>query len=199
MIRYFTSDTHFWHKAIVGYCHRPFESSGDFVQEMNNAIIQNWNSRITESDEVYFLGDFAFCGTNKALDILKRLKGIKFWIKGNHDHSLAKKPEVAKHFKWIRDYYTLRVPDTYENDEGELTQYHQPIVLFHFPILSWDGMAHGAWHLHGHCHGSIDDTWNRTGLRMDVGVDTNKLLPYSYEDIKNIMALRTVTPIDHHK
>lgn len=198
MTTFFTSDTHFWHRAIIGYCQRSVPRTGDPVEAMNDILIENWNSKITDNDEVYFLGDFAFCGTIKALDILKQLHGKKFWIKGNHDHKLAKTPEVAQHFQWIRDYYMLRVQDQYQEDEI-MIQYYQPIVLFHFPILSWDGMAHGAWHLHGHCHGSIDETWNKAGLRMDVGVDTNALLPYSYDDVKNIMALRTVTPVDHHK
>jgi calcineurin-like phosphoesterase family protein len=130
---------------------------------------------------------------------LAQLNGIKHWIRGNHDYGLAKKPDVASFFQWIRDYYVLKVHDKLQSDEDEKEyQYHQPIVLSHFPILSWDGMSHGTWHLHGHCHGSIDKTWNATGTRMDVGVDTNNLYPYSYEDIKNHMALRTVTPVDHH-
>src|SRR5690606_13737518 len=120
----------------------------------------------------------------------------KYWIRGNHDYSLAKKPEVAEHFEWIRDYYMLRVHDKYEADNGDEQQFHQPIALMHFPILSWDGMHHGTWMLHGHCHGSLPDTG---GQRMDVGVDTNNLYPYSYEDVKKRMVLRTVVPVDHHK
>lgn len=201
---YFTSDTHFWHYNIIEFCDRPVAGRKAMSREeactaMNDLLIRRWNEKITDNDQVYFLGDFAFCGTTKALEILKQLRGTKFWIRGNHDYGLCKKPEVAQHFMWIRDCYTLRVHDSYQVDgTDEEQQYHQPIVLCHFPILSWDGLAHGAWHLHGHCHGSIDNTWNRAGLRMDVGVDTNNLFPYSYTDVKNKMALRTVAPVDYH-
>ena len=51
---FFTSDTHFNHKAIISYCSRPFES----VEEMNDRLIDNWNQVVKPSDTVYHLGDF---------------------------------------------------------------------------------------------------------------------------------------------
>jgi calcineurin-like phosphoesterase family protein len=182
---HFTSDTHFWHNAVIGYCNRPWETR----EEMNEGLIQRWNEKIGGDDEVYFLGDFAFCGTQKARDILERLQGRKFWIRGNHDYGLSKK--IDGYFEWVRDYYLLKVHDVHqdEEDETKFHQYHQPIVLCHFPILSWDGLAHGSWHLHGHCHGSLPTTKMK---RMDVGVDTNNWYPYSYQDIKTVMIWRGI-------
>ena len=190
---WFISDTHFCHKAIIGYCNRPTEN----VKEMNRLLIANWNSRIAPQDEVYHLGDFAFCGVQKGMEILEQLNGIKYLIRGNHDHGLAKKEGFKQHFEWIRDYHELHVHDIHqdEEDETKFNQYHQSIILCHFPILSWNGMAHGSWHLHGHCHGSLPPT---RMMRKDVGVDTNKLMPYSYEEIKNEMAMKAIVPVDHH-
>lgn len=196
---YFTSDTHFYHKAIIGYCNRPIPALSSVedvttdVERMNQLLVSNWNSRITNEDEVYFLGDFAFASNTKILGIVKQLKGKKYWIRGNHDYGANE--AVLAHFQWWKDYYNLKVQDQYESDDGETTNYHQPIVLCHFPILSWDGMAHGSWHLHGHCHGSLPPT---RMARLDVGVDTNNLVPYSYEDIKKIMVMRSVVPVDYH-
>lgn len=208
MTIWFTSDTHFYHYNIINFCNRfagiqglPIQLGRDEAKQvMNELLIQRWNEKIQKDDLVYHLGDFAFCGPRPACNILAQLNGIKHWIRGNHDYSLAKKPDVASFFQWQRDYYLLKVHDKFEDDEGIEIQFHQPIVLCHFPLLSWDGMAHGAWHLHGHTHGSLDKTWNATGTRKDVGVDTNNLYPYSYEEIKNHMALRTVTPAqgDYH-
>lgn len=75
MAVYFIADTHFDDENILRYENRPFET----VDKMNQAIIDNWNTRITEKDTVYFLGDI---GNDS---YVAQLKGIKYLIKGNHD------------------------------------------------------------------------------------------------------------------
>ena len=44
---FFTSDTHFFHGRIIELCNRPFHS----VEEMNEALITNWN-RVVPRDGV---------------------------------------------------------------------------------------------------------------------------------------------------
>jgi calcineurin-like phosphoesterase family protein len=74
---YFTADTHFWHSNIIRICGRPFAD----VETMNNVLIENWNSRATDQDEIYILGDFVFKGKGReANDILKALNGKKYLI-----------------------------------------------------------------------------------------------------------------------
>ena len=71
---YFTSDTHFFHDKIVQYCYRPFK----FTDEMNEVIIERWNSRVTNKDTIYHLGDFYWSRKANRLgiwDILSRLNG----------------------------------------------------------------------------------------------------------------------------
>lgn len=184
---YFTSDTHFWHRAVMGYCNRPW----DTVEEMNEGLIERWNSRVGLTDTVYHLGDFAFCGTGKATDIFNRLHGFKHLIRGNHDG----KTTCKLGWQSIKDYYVLRAQSNYEDEEGIIHQFHQPIVLMHFPILSWDGMHHGSWHLHGHCHGSLPD---HGGKRMDVGVDPNDWYPLSFSELQYYMQGRQFRSVDHH-
>ena len=75
---YFTADTHFGHYNVIRFCDRPFASA----EEMDEAMIQNWNDRVTGNDTVYILGDMFFRSTN-AEGILKRLKGKKRLIVGN--------------------------------------------------------------------------------------------------------------------
>ena len=50
---YFTADTHFGHYNVIRFCDRPFASA----EEMDEAMIQNWNERVTGNDTVYILGD----------------------------------------------------------------------------------------------------------------------------------------------
>ena len=49
---YFIADTHFNHANIIKYCNRPFKN----VYEMNEYIIQKWNSVVKNVDIVYYLG-----------------------------------------------------------------------------------------------------------------------------------------------
>ena len=76
---YVTSDTHFNHKNIIEYCNRPYSS----VEEMNKAIIDNWNSVVKDEDTVYVLGDFCLGGKEAIKELCSQLKGHKILIKGN--------------------------------------------------------------------------------------------------------------------
>ena len=59
---YFIADTHFNHENIIKYCDRPLSNA----KEMNEYIIQKWNSVVNEDDIVYHLGDVGF-GTTEML------------------------------------------------------------------------------------------------------------------------------------
>lgn len=51
---YFTADTHFGHERTRALHRRPFQS----VDEMNAALLQNWNAAVSPNDVIYHLGDF---------------------------------------------------------------------------------------------------------------------------------------------
>lgn len=76
------SDTHLNHTNIIKYCNRPFAS----VEEMNKAIIDNWNNTVGPDDYVYMLGDFCLGGVETVKELCSQLNGHKILIKGNHDH-----------------------------------------------------------------------------------------------------------------
>lgn len=90
---YFTADTHFGHENVIRFCNRPFSSA----DEMDEMLIQNWNSRVKDNDTVYILGDMFFRSAN-AESILQRLKGKKRLIIGNHDGSWMTKLDATKYF-----------------------------------------------------------------------------------------------------
>ena len=50
---------------------------------MNKALIENWNGAVSCEDMVYVLGDFGADGSEK--EVLSKLNGEKYLIKGNHD------------------------------------------------------------------------------------------------------------------
>ena len=49
---YFIADTHFNHRNIIEYCNRPFKDTN----EMNEYIIQKWNSVVKEEGKIYVFG-----------------------------------------------------------------------------------------------------------------------------------------------
>ena len=76
------ADCHFSHKKILEYQqNRLFDS----VDEMDDALIQVWNSIVADGDKVYHLGDFCLGNKERWESILSRLNGSIVLIKGNHD------------------------------------------------------------------------------------------------------------------
>ena len=54
-MNHYIADTHFGHDNIRRLSNRPFDS----IEEMDETIINNWNSKVTDDDDVYILGDFS--------------------------------------------------------------------------------------------------------------------------------------------
>jgi calcineurin-like phosphoesterase family protein len=150
---YFTSDTHFHHKNIIKYSNRPFKD----IEEMNDKIVENWNKTVKPNDLVFHLGDVIF---SKDHSILKKLNGNINFLWGNHD----------KDASWNYIHYK------------ELNYNNKFFVLCHFPLLTWNKSRKGSIHLHGHCHGTINDL-NTNLKRFDVGVDCYNFTPVSIDQI----------------
>lgn len=166
---YFTSDTHFGHHNIIKYCDRPFKD----VDHMNEEMIKRWNGTVKPNDEVWHLGDFCMGKRTYPKIWLPRLNGKINFIRGNHD------PYVHDQgFASVQDY-------------KELNWNNQKIVLFHYPMRSWNGMHKGSWHLFGHVHGNLTTNKGRKTLEdclaVDVGSDCFDWKPVSIEEIAKIM------------
>jgi calcineurin-like phosphoesterase family protein len=154
---YFISDLHLDHKNIIRYCHRPFKD----VEEMNAAIVSNWNNLVGSNDLVYLLGDIAFGrGSHSPRYWLNRLNGRKVCIEGSHDRGIRAKP-----FECI----TIR---------------GVPVMLIHDPNAvspNWQG-----WIIHGHVHDTrpfVDETLKRT----NVSVEVTDYKPVSLDTIAQIL------------
>lgn len=186
---FFTSDLHFFHKNIVEYSGRPWTA-----EEQNEEIIKRWNSRVGHNDTVYHLGDFAFRNdkqVDSVIEIIKELNGQIHFIRGNHCPSRMwnKISTLAdqglsdlRHVMEVTDYKKIKIG-------------HLQINMFHYPMEVWDKMHHGAWHLHGHCHGSLP----AVGKRLDVGIDNHPDFQiFTFEEVKAHMDKQEIVIKDHH-
>ena len=81
-MRFFTSDHHFGHQNILKF----MSDTRKFVNtdRMREVLIENWNAAISQDDEVFVLGDFAF-KEYEFQNIMPRLNGRKWLVTGNHD------------------------------------------------------------------------------------------------------------------
>lgn len=195
---YFTSDLHFYHKNIIKYS--PAFRNYENAEEMNEKLIELWNSVVIPEDTVYNLGDLSMAAnTKKIIEVAKMFNGKHFLILGNHDHSIKKdkeklmamtKDDGNKMFEDIRDYKFLTFPGI-------------QIVLSHYPMVAWEGMQQGSIMLHGHLHDYISEV---KGKILNVGFDLHgKLLslnevldfvkdlptlPYRRKDNKQMIAIK---------
>lgn len=129
---FFISDTHFSHANIIKYCNRPFID----IKSMNEKIISNWNSVVTNDDVVYHLGDVILGNKEDANDIIGQLNGIKYLVKGNHD---------------------MRQNQFYR-DLGFKEVYDHPIIIKDFIVLSHEPMPFVMNQMYFNVHGHVHDS-----------------------------------------
>jgi calcineurin-like phosphoesterase family protein len=155
------SDLHLNHENIIRYCKRPFRSKN----EMNEALVNNWNSTVRTSDLIFFLGDLAFGTNSRSIDYwLDKLKGKKVFIRGNHDtQPFTKALEAPNH-------YFIRYKE-------------QSFMLTHNPIRPqyWNG-----WVIHGEKHNNNLEKYpfiNKEEKTINVSVEVINYKPISLDRI----------------
>lgn len=147
------SDTHFGHTNILKYATRPFSS----VEEMDEAMVENWNATVGPYDKVYHLGDVTM--GRRALSILSRLNGRKILIKGNHDIYPLK--DYTPYFKDIRGSHELA-----------------GLILTHIPVHE-NQKARYRGNVHGHMHEkTLPDPWY-----LSVCVEQTNYTPIPLEQV----------------
>lgn len=173
---FFTSDTHFSHANIIRYCVRPFKD----VEQMNEAIIANWNSVIGSDDIVFHLRDFCLGNATEWTNVLNRLNGKIFLIMGNHDLKIIRQGFIQR-FEHITMQMRIEI--------GK-----RRIHLCHYPFLCFEGCRKDVWQLFGHMHtrkNSRRKDANRLKYlyptQYDVGVDNNDFTPVSFAKICTII------------
>jgi calcineurin-like phosphoesterase family protein len=181
---WFTADTHFGHANIIRYSNRPFE----FVEEMDDVLIENINKVVGSDDILYHLGDWSYgSGTDKVRDYRIRIRCQHIiLILGNHDK------EIEKHLGFYRTLFKEIHPMGLEIQAGA-----QPMTLCHYAMRVWNQSHRGSWHLYGHSHGSLPE--DPTSLSFDVGVDCCNYRPLSLDEVAEKMRAKKFVPIDHHK
>ena len=200
---FFTSDTHYNHANICSAttkwtdpvtC-REFKS----LEHMNAHLVGNINEMVGQDDVLFHLGDWSFGGFEQ-IELFRNqivCRNIHI-ITGNHDHHIENNREgIQSIFSSVNKYLNLIV----KYNVGTPLQDETRFALMHFPIASWDNMARGAIHLHGHVHFEADKRIG-VGKMMDVGVDGNGLYPIDMSEVLKLMRnqpIKSMFSFDHHE
>lgn len=148
------SDTHFGHRRSLEFMRedgvsrlRPF----DTLEEMDELMVERWNSTVRPGDRVYHLGDVAI---NRAcVKILDRLNGRKVLVRGNHD---LFSDQYAGRFDDIRGSHKL-----------------DKFILSHYPLHPDSISGWAVANIHGHLHDKqVKLAGNRDPRYFNVSVES---------------------------
>ena len=174
---FFTSDDHFGSKRTLELSKRPFDS----VEEMDQCMINCWNSVVKPNDNVYNLGDFG------DYSVINKLNGNIFLILGNYeidemnkdykgDFKSFKKMLIGKGFKNV--YNDLMISTNIDEEKVlPFNEFDKNEYLFmtHEP-LNADKKFFTLFG-HAHCRQMV----KRYGL--DVGVDGHHFSPINMKEV----------------
>lgn len=138
---HFTSDLHLFHRNILTFqdeAGRLIRPGFGSIEEMNETIVQNWNSVVRDGDKVYVLGDVTFSYGDEFSQLWSRLRGNKRLLLGNHDDLKSGNQALRHCFKKIGLWRVF-----HEQEPGFVCS-HIPIHPAHF--------RNSDFNLHGHIH-----------------------------------------------
>jgi calcineurin-like phosphoesterase family protein len=104
------------------------------VEEMEDKIIDNWNSKVKPNDVVYHLGNFGWDPISTESSII-HLNGKIFFIGGSYDKHLSETSlvKIGKH---------ILLPSI-----SEVSKLNT--VFSHWPLADWSNKEEGSLHVHG--------------------------------------------------
>lgn len=165
---FITSDTWFGRNQILEIANRrSFQS----VDEMDKALIKNWNSVVGKNDIVFHLGNFAW-DPHTAKKALKKLNGNIYFIVGNADEALLD----------IIGLYPKH--NIIEGQIIDLPEFDS--ILSHYPLEVWNGKESGTIHFHGHTVYSHKTDLRRSN-RVNACTDFWNYTPIRYSTIKEFI------------
>ena len=154
-----TSDLHFGHKKIMEY--EPIRQQlGTTIDEVDEGLIETWNSMIAPEDHVLVLGDV--CMQKKHLHKCARLNGKKILIVGNHDLLNWKDYIEIGGFVDVRGSYAF-----------------ERVIFSHYPIHNNEFRFRVRANVHGHTHSMHLDEPHY----YNVCLDANDLKPILLNDL----------------
>ncbi len=207
-----TSDLWIGRNNVISIFERPFGN----VSEMNNTIIERWNTTVGDDDIVFILGNFIYSGT-RAQNFLTDLKGFKVLMATENDKRVFQidsklMDEVVTTsdnmyvdsllkfydnvgivsdcdvFDGIIDVCEKASPEIMILRSGifEISQYG--IVLSTYAMLDWNRKDKGSINIHGGIVETPADIVNES--RVNARTDLWDFTPVNILDIKKVVEMK---------
>lgn len=158
---FFASDLHLGHtNACLKFTRADGSPLRNFpsAEEMDNHILEKWNSTVADEDRVYLLGD---CVMNRRyLPKLKLLKGRIKLVLGNHD------------IFPLNEY-----PSNWEIT-GYVVKPKAPFIASHIPLKETSLDRFGL-NIHGHLHANVEND----PRYINVSMEQIQYTPISLDDV----------------
>lgn len=142
------------------------------IDQMDEALIDNWNEVVSNEDIVYHLGNFCWDPVS-AEKILRKLNGKIKFILGRYDKSLT---EVIDDFRLTHVIV----------DKDILVDSRANTVMSHWPLLHWPNEERGYIHFHGNGIGRLPMNFEEN-YRVNCSIDNWNYYPVEYAAIKDII------------
>lgn len=169
---FLTSDTHFCHNQAFVYEPRGFSS----VNEMNEAIIDNWNSIVKPEDRVIHLGDIMLNNNEIGIECLKRLNGQICIVWGNHD-SDARKTLICA----LPNVITLGYAHQFRYGKFSIYVSHYPTLTANYS--NGKHFNQNVINLHAHTHQTTNFLNPTNPFMYHVGVDSHNCTPVHIDEV----------------
>lgn len=172
----FISDLHFNHVNIATL--RGFKN----VDDMNEHIIDKFNSTVRKRDSTYILGDITR-DTSKGYELLDRLKGYKFIVMGNHERR-------QDSFRLIKHCNGLA---------GAINMKRYRSLVTHIPVHPREFEYRCEYNIHGHLHEHmVTKEVYRDGRLykeldkryINVSVEALDYTPMTFEELKEFYRIK---------
>jgi len=173
-------------------------------REHDEGLIHNWNKKANASTIGFLLGDtiFGHNADERLLSLFRRLDFKELYVlPGNHQAGYKQLLER------VQDNILLPGASEYKKvhfvpNYLEAVVNGQAIVMCHYPILSFNGMAKGAYHIYAHVHGNLGRSelgrlYQNTGLTYEVSVE-NCPSPITFGELRAEMRKKVQSSPDHH-
>ncbi len=160
---FIVSDTHFGHANFLNFRNKEGMPIRDFpsVQDMDDHMVDRWNSVVRPCDKVYHLGDVAM--SRASIATVGRCNGHKRLVRGNHDDH-----PIKEYLLYFDEVYASRVLDK--------------IIFTHIPIHP-ESLGRFKANVHGHIH----EAPVFGPQYINVSVEAIDYTPVSLEDLKQMI------------